>query len=182
MARIDLPEKGWVPSSIWEVYTGAENRLGYVPSTLKATSHSLRSLRAVDQLLQAHETQGTLEPELRLFASLAAAHRNHNEYGIDQVLRQARRFFLPEDKLQAILNDQVDEALFAPSELAAIRFAWAMTERADAGEPMLTELRRHLSEEKLVELAFIVAGRNFLDRIQCTFDLDTEPEVLAERN
>jgi alkylhydroperoxidase family enzyme len=182
MARIELPEKGWVPSPVWEVYTSAENRLGYIPNTLKATSHSLRSLRAIDHLIQAHEEQGTLEPELRIFASLAAAHRNQNEYGVAQILRQARRFFLAEEKLDAILQDRVEETLFSPQEIAVVRFARAMTERADAGEAALAEIRQYLSEEKVVELTFIVAGRNFLDRIQCTFDVDTEPEVMAERN
>jgi len=182
MARIELPEKGWVPSPVWEVYTSAENRLGYIPNMLKATSHSLRSLRAIDQLLQAHEAQGTLEPELRIYASLAATHRNHNEYGVNQVLNQARRYFLPEEKLNAILAGVTGEPTFSDRETAVLRFAQAMTDQADAGEPALAEIRKHLSEEKVVELTFVVAGRNFLDRIQCTFDVDPEPEVTAERN
>ena len=182
MARIELPEKGWVPTSVWEIYTSAESRLGYVPNTLKATSHSLRSLRAIDQLIQAHEEQGTLEPELRIYASLAAAHRNQNEYGVNQIMSQARRFFLAEDRLNAILQNRIDDEMFEPREIAVIRFAQAMTDSADAGEESLDSIREHLSEEKVVELAFIVAGRNLLDRIQCTFDVDLEPELTPEVN
>jgi len=182
MARIDLPEKGWVPSPVWEVYTRAENRLGYIPNMLKATSHSIRSLRAIDQFLQAHEEQGTLEPELRIYASLAASHRNQNEYGVNQVLNQARRYFLPDEKVKAILAGRTGEPDFNARETAVIHFAQAMTDAADAGEAALTEIRKHLTEEKVVELTFVVAGRNFLDRIQCTFDVDLEPEVTAARN
>ena len=186
MARIDLPEKGWVPSPVWEVYTSAENRLGYVPNTLKATSHSLRSMRAIDQLIQAHEEQGTLEPELRILASLAAAHRNTNEYGVHEVTNQARRHFLPQAKLDAVLGNDLEGAIEAghldEKEAAVIRFARAMADRADAGEAALAEIRKFLTEEKVVELTFIVAGRTFLDRIQCTFDVDVEPELSRDVN
>ena len=183
MARIELPEKGWVPSPVWEVYTSAENRLGYIPNTLKATSHSLRSMRAIDQLIQAYEEQGNLEPELRILASLAAAHRNKNSCGVTQITDQARRYMLPQEKLHAVLQNQLeDENLFTLRERAVIRFAQAMTDRADAGEEALTEIRHYLSEEKVVELVFIVAGRNFLDRIQCTFDVGPEAEIVPGVN
>lgn len=180
MARIDLPEKGWVPSTVWEIYTQAENRVGYVPNTLKATSHSVRSMRAIDKFLEVYETQGTLEPELRIIASLAATKRNDNEYGVDQVRSQARRFFVPDTVLDAVLNDELDT--LGPKEQAVVRFARAMTDNADAGEEALEAVRKFLSEEKIVELSFIVAGRNFLDRIQCTFDVDPEPELTAGLN
>jgi len=186
MARIELPEKGWVPSPVWEVYTSAENRLGYIPNTLKATSHSLRSMRVIDQLNQAHDEQGTLEPELRILASLAAAHQNRNAYGVGQVMNQAGRYFISEEKLNAVLNDQIEEQFKAgvldAKEVSVIRFAQAMTITADAGEEALARIRKYLSEEKVVELTFIVAGRNFLDRIQCTFDVDLEPEISPEVN
>jgi len=182
MARIDLPEKGWVPSPVWEVYTSAENRLGYVPNTLKATSHSLRSMRAIDQLTQSQEEQGPLEPELRILASLAVAHRNTNEYGVQEVLNQARRYFLPEAKLGAVLGNKIEAGDLDEKEVTVIRFAQAMTDRADAGEEALAEIRKFLTEEKVVELTFIVAGRTFLDRIQCTFDVDVEPELSRDVN
>ena len=176
MARIELPEKGWVPSPVWEVYTGAENRLGFIPNTLKAASHSLRSLRVIDQVMLATEEQGTLEPELRIFALLAAAHRNQNAYGVNRVLNQASRYFLADDKLNAILHNGVAEPLFEPREIAVIRFAEAMSAQPDEA------VREHLSEEKVVELSFLVAGRNFLDRLECTFDVDPEPELAAKTN
>ena len=180
MARIDLPEKGWVPSSVWEIYTQAENRVGYIPNTLKATSHSIRSMRAIDQFLEVYEQQGTLDSELRILASLAATKRNNNEYGVDQVRSQARRFFVSDDKMEKVLDD--DLATLDPREQAIIRFAQAMTDKADAGEEVLEAVREFLSEEKIVELTFIVAGRNFLDRIQCTFEIDPEPELTAGLN
>ena len=182
MARIELPEKGWVPSPVWEVYTGAENRLGFIPNTLKAASHSLRSLRVIDQVMLATEEQGTLEPELRIFALLAAAHRNQNAYGVNRVLNQASRYFLADDKLNALLHNGVAEPLFEPREIAVIRFAEAMSAQPDAGEEALEAVREHLSEEKVVELSFLVAGRNFLDRLECTFDVDPEPELAAKTN
>ena len=182
MARIELPEKGWVPSPVWEVYTGAENRLGFIPNTLKAASHSLRSLRVINQVMLATEEQGNLEPELRLFALLTATHGNQNAYGVNRVRHQARRYFLSEEKLNAILHNRVESPLFDPREIAVIRFAAAMSENPDAGAEALEAAREHLSEEKLVELSFLVAGRNFLDRLECTFDIDIEPELVAKTN
>lgn len=182
MARIELPEKGWVPSAVWEIYTGAENRVGYVPNTLKAASHSIRSMKAIDQFLQAYEEQGTLEPELRILASFTAAHRNENGYGMQSVRSTARRYFVSESKLDAIEQDDLDSLHLDDKERAVIRFARAMTDRADAGEEQLEAVRRYLSEDRVVELSFIVAGRNFLDRLQCTFDVDLEPELAAQRN
>jgi len=186
MARIDLPEKGWVPSPVWEVYTSAENRFGYIPNTLKATSHSIRSLRAIDHFLQAYEEQGTLEAAYRILASLAAAHENKNRYGIEQVRLQARRFFIPEAKIEAVLDESGEAAApgstLTDAERAVIAYARAMTLHADAGEEALARIRTYLSEEKVVELSFIVAGRNFLDRLQCTFDVEAEPELAAKLN
>src|SRR5215469_12070105 len=79
-------------------------------------------------------------------------------------------FGLSDDEITAIRSG--DFQLFQGSEIALLRMAEALADTpANVSAELYAELRRHFSEEQLIELAASAAQENFRARYNRVFDV-----------
>ena len=80
---------------------------------------------------------------------------------------------LSDDEITAIREGQLEA--FAPAELALLRMADAMADTpSNVNDELYRELRRHFSEEQLVELTATAALENFRARYNRVFDVGSD--------
>ena len=82
-------------------------------------------------------------------------------------------FGLSDDEITAIREGRLDG--FAPPEAALLRMADAMADTpSNVSDELYAELRRHFSEEQLIELAASAAQENFRARYNRVFDVGSD--------
>ena len=82
-------------------------------------------------------------------------------------------FGLSDDDITAIREGRLDG--FAPPEAALLRMADAMADTpSNVSDELYTELRRHFTEEQLIELAASAAQENFRARYNRVFDVGSD--------
>ena len=82
-------------------------------------------------------------------------------------------FGLSDDEISAIAAGNFDS--FALPEIALLRMADAMADSpSNVGEELYEELRRHFSEEQLIELAATAALENYRARYNRVFDVGSD--------
>jgi alkylhydroperoxidase family enzyme len=80
---------------------------------------------------------------------------------------------LSDDEIAAIREGQLKA--FAPAEVALLRMADAMADTpSNITDELYQELRRHFSEEQLIELAATAALENFRARYNRVFDVRSD--------
>ncbi len=80
---------------------------------------------------------------------------------------------LSDDEIEAIRGGHVEK--FAPEEAALLRMADAMADTpSNVSDDLYAELRRHFSEEQLIELAATAALENFRARYNRVFDVGSD--------
>ena len=80
---------------------------------------------------------------------------------------------LTDDEIAAIREGEFDG--FAPAEKALLRMADAMAETpSNVSDELYAELRRHFSEEALIELAASAAQENYRARYNRVFDVGSD--------
>jgi alkylhydroperoxidase family enzyme len=85
----------------------------------------------------------------------------------------ARKIGITEDQLQAI-NSYESSNLFTPVEKLVLKYAEELTKTAKSSEGMVQELKKHLSEEQLVELNLTVGTANLTNRFNMSFMTDMD--------
>lgn len=82
-------------------------------------------------------------------------------------------FGLSDDEIAAVREGRLDG--FASPEAALLRMADAMADTpSNVSDELYTELRRHFSEEQLIELAASAAQENFRARYNRVFDVGSD--------
>jgi alkylhydroperoxidase family enzyme len=80
---------------------------------------------------------------------------------------------LSDNEIAAIREGRLDG--FAPAEAALLRMADAMADTpSNVSDELYAELRRHFSEEQLIELAAAAAQENFRARYNRVFDVGSD--------
>lgn len=80
---------------------------------------------------------------------------------------------LSDEEITAIRSGEFQT--FLASETALLRMADALADTpANVSDELYTELRRHFSEEQLIELAASAAQENFRARYNRVFDVDSD--------
>jgi len=80
---------------------------------------------------------------------------------------------LSDDEISAIRGGNFES--FAPPEVALLRMADALADTpSNVSEELYAELRRHFSEEQLIELTASAAQENFRARYNRVFDVGSD--------
>ena len=80
---------------------------------------------------------------------------------------------LSDDEVTAIREGRYDG--FAPADLALLRMADALAETpANVSDELYADLRRHFSEEQLIEFAATAAMENYRARSNRVFDVGSD--------
>src|SRR6059058_2532839 len=82
-------------------------------------------------------------------------------------------FGCSDEEIMAIREGRFDS--FAPNEVALLRMTDAMADTPpNVSDELYAELRRHFSEEQLIELAASAAQENFRARYNRVFDVGSD--------
>lgn len=80
---------------------------------------------------------------------------------------------LSDEEIEAIREGRIEA--FAPAEAALLVMADAMADTpSNVSDELFSELRRHFSEEQLIELAASAALENFRARYNRVFDVGSD--------
>lgn len=80
---------------------------------------------------------------------------------------------LSDEEIDAIRSGNYE--LFAPADAALLRMADALADTpANVAEELYAELRRHFSEEQMIELAAAAAQENYRARANRLFDVGSD--------
>lgn len=85
----------------------------------------------------------------------------------------ARRLGAPDAQVQAAVDGELGAAGFTEAEVAALRFAEALTLHSTAVPDSIFEaLRRHFGESEIVEVALVAGLFNYFNRFNNALDVE----------
>lgn len=116
---------------------------------------------------------GKLDPILREMAITRAGILCNAEYEVYQHRKVSRRVGMPEEKIEA-LNIGSSSPVFNETEKLVLRFTEEMVLQRKVGDETFDAVRRHFSDDLLVELAIAVGCYTMVSIFLNTFEVDIE--------
>jgi uncharacterized peroxidase-related enzyme len=165
MPVVDALARDQVPEPLKSLYDDLATRYGRVPAIAGVMAHRPEALAAFVPLLAAIMRGGSVDPRYKELAYLKTSLVNGCEYCTRAHIAGAQRIGLTDAHVQALIFYE-KSPLFTEAEKAVILYADRLTRAAGAGlrDADLGELRRHFSEEQIVELTLVVCLANFTNR------------------
>lgn len=156
---------------------------GFLPNSILTMSRRPRIAEAFMQLNQAILYEGTVPEQLKMMVSYMASSAAGCRYCQGHMANLSSVYGVPDEKIAAIWSFD-DSDLFTRAEKAALRLALhagSVPNTAEAGH--FDELRKHFSEEEIVEIVASIALFGYLNRWNDTMATEMEdvPGRLADR-
>jgi alkylhydroperoxidase family enzyme len=153
--------------------------LGFVPNSVLTMQRKPKLAKAFVQMQRAlWDPESKVDRGLKRLLAHAAARTSQDAYSMAHTASGALHFGIAPDKLAA-LRDYKTSGAFTPAERAALDVAVAASTMPNAvSNATFTELRRHWSDEQIVEIVGVVAMAGFLSRWNVTMATPLEPEPL----
>ena len=126
--------------------------------------------RALDLLLSTKKHVGSIDPSLKALVEIRVSQINGCAYCVDLHSNEARALGVPLQKLDCIVVWK-ESGLFTEAEMAALDWAENVTYISDATDMdlKLEGLLKLFSENEAVDLTFIIAVMNALNRLAISF-------------
>ncbi|MGQ0577223.1 MAG: carboxymuconolactone decarboxylase family protein [Pseudonocardia sp.] len=86
---------------------------------------------------------------------------------------------LTEDKLAHIGTDPPPDGVFAPDELAVVRYARASSRLEPITDELYAALAAHFPDRQIIEICFTVGMSNMINRFHATFHTDVDGSTEA---
>ncbi|WP_419913201.1 carboxymuconolactone decarboxylase family protein [Hoeflea sp.] len=152
---------------------------GFVANSMLLLARRPEIARAVLGLIRAvvRNPDGKVDPALRWMVAHVTSRANGCTYCSAHTFKNGADNGVPDDKLAAIWEFETSP-VFSDAERAALRVAVTGGQcPAYATEEDMAELRRHFSEEQIVEIGAVIALFGFNNRWNAFMATDLEPEV-----
>ena len=126
--------------------------------------------RALDLLLSTKKHVGSIDPSLKALVEIRVSQINGCAYCVDLHSNEARALGVPLQKLDCLVVWK-ESGLFTEAEMAALDLAENVTYISDATDMdlKLEGLLKLFSENEAVDLTFIIAVMNALNRLAISF-------------
>jgi len=126
--------------------------------------------RALDLLLSTKKHVGSIDPSLKALVEIRVSQINGCAYCVDLHSNEARALGVPLQKLDCLVVWK-ESGLFTEAEMAALDWAENVTYISDATDMdlKLEGLLKLFSENEAVDLTFIIAVMNALNRLAISF-------------
>ena len=126
--------------------------------------------RALDLLLSTKKHVGSIDPSLKALVEIRVSQINGCAYCVDLHSNEARALGVPLQKLDCLVVWK-ESGLFTEAEMAALDWAENVTYISDATDMdlKLEGLLKLFSESEAVDLTFIIAVMNALNRLAISF-------------
>lgn len=177
LRREDLPE-------YQREFEFALGRLGFVPNSMLTMARMPGLLRAFGDLLRVVAGPGKLRREVKQMVALIASTAAGCRYCQAHTAGTAARMGVPLEKLEKVWEFETD-AQFDDAERAALRLARDAALVPNRTTPQhFEDLRRHFSEEEIVEMVAMISLFGWLNRWNDTMgtQLEAEPLEFAEQH
>jgi alkylhydroperoxidase family enzyme len=151
--------------------------LGFVPNSVLTMQRKPKLAKAFVQMQRAlWDPDSKVDRGLKRLIAHAAARTSDDAYSMAHTASGALHFGISAEKLAA-LREHKTSALFTPAERAALDLArFASSAPNGVTDPLFAELRKHWSEEQIVEIVGVIAMAGFLSRWNVTMQTPIEPE------
>ena len=148
-----------------EVFKPIVERMGFIPSSQLVMARKPKLLRAWINLARAvYDPEASISLQLRNMLALASSSVAQSSYCMAHASSNSARSGVPEEKISAILEFESSD-LFTEAEKAALRFAkHAAAVPNKVTDQDMAELRKHYSDDEIVEMMAVVAAFGFLNR------------------
>jgi uncharacterized peroxidase-related enzyme len=174
MPRIPYAEKGSEAEGATATYTQIEAEFGFVPNLLKVLGHSGPATQAMGAVLDNLFHHLSLAPRIREMAYLTVAKYNQCAYCVGHHTFFAKKAGMTDEEISLLGEPELTSFGFSAGEKAVIRFALETTKNVAASNDALTELQKAFPINQVVEIAFVVATANFIQRIGKNFGIELE--------
>jgi len=182
VSRIGRPPEP-LPEDCAALLKSREERLGFVPETLRILARKPAMLRAYSPLFsEIYMTPGEVAAELKPLIAHTVSRSAGCMYSMAHTAHAAHLAGVPPDKIRAVF-DCADSPLFTDAERAALAVARAAGEVPNAvTDEAFEALGAHFTEDEMVEIVAVIALFGFLNRFQATLalTLEDEPRRFAE--
>ena len=151
--------------------------LGFVPNSVLTMQRKPKLAKAFVQIQRAiWDPESKVDRGFKRLVAHAASRTANDPYSMAHTASGAIHFGIDPAKLVAV-RDYRTSPLFNDAERAALDLAVSASSTPNAvTEQTFSELRRHWSEEQIVELVGVIAVAGFLSRWNVTMATPIEPE------
>jgi len=174
MPKIPYAEKGTEAVGATPVYGQLEAEFGFVPNLLKVLGHSGPATQAMGAVLDNLFHHLSLTPRIREMAYLTVAKFNQCAYCVGHHSFFAKQAGMTEEEIALLGESGLTSSGFSEGEKAVIRFALETTRNVSASDDAHAELQKAFPLNQVVEIAFVVATANFIQRIGKNFGIELE--------
>ena len=172
MARLSYVEKERAAPEQEKILSQLTQKSGKIANIWKLWSHSPLTL---ETFMTFYKTlmKGSLDGKLRELAYIKTSLLNDCAYCAEAHKGVARKIGLTDQQIHEI-NNYESSGLFSPVEKLVLQYAEELTRTAKTSDAVVQELRKHLSEEQLVELNLTVGTANLTNRFNMSFMTDPD--------
>jgi alkylhydroperoxidase family enzyme len=175
--RLDPLPPGHSPE-LKEEFDSFFKTLGFVPNSVLTMQRKPALVRAFVMMQRAiWDPHGKVDRGFKRIVAHVASRTAEDAYSMAHTASGALHFGIAEDKLGASWS-YASSPLYSEAEKAALDLAVAASQNA-VSNAMFAELRRHWSEEEIVEIVAAIAMAGFLARWNQTMATPLEEEPLA---
>jgi uncharacterized peroxidase-related enzyme len=168
-----------------DAFEASRQRMGFIPNSQLIMQRVPKMVKAYAQLAAAIWDQGGKVPmEVKRLISYVASRSASCQYCMAHTAEGAARHGVEQRKLDAVW-DYRTSPLFSAAERAALDVAVAAGCVPNAvTDEMFMELRKHWSDDEVVEIVGVIAMFGFLNRWNDTFatPLEDEPLEFGEKH
>ena len=161
-------------------FEASRKSLGFVPNSLLIMQRKPNMVKAWSQMTAAvWDPESKVDRELKRLIAHVSSRAAGCQYCMAHTAGGATRFGVEEAKVAAVW-DYRTSPLYGEAERAALDLAVAAGAIPNAvTDEMFAELRKHWSEEQIVEIVGVIAVFGFLNRWNDTLGTPLEDEPLA---
>jgi uncharacterized peroxidase-related enzyme len=172
MARLTYVEKEAAKPEQEKILSQLTQKSGKIANIWRLWSHSPLTLETFAMFYKTL-MKSKLDSKLRELAYIKSSLVNDCAYCAEAHKAVARKIGITEEQLQAI-NIYESSPLFTNLEKLVMKYAEELTKTVKSSEELLKELKKHLSEEELVELNLTVGTANLTNRFNMSFMTDLD--------
>ena len=162
-----------------ENFEAVAKNLGFVPNSLLIMQRKPKLVKALSQLLGAiWDPQGEVDRGFKRLVAHIASRTAGCQYCMAHTADGALHFGVDEKKLAAVWEFRTSP-LFSEGERVALDFAIAAASVPNGvSDDMFVSLRKHWSENQIVEIVGVIAMFGFLNRWNDTLATPLEEEAI----
>ena len=153
-----------------EQFEGSRKRMGFIPNSVLIMQRNSKMVRGFTRMSAAiWDPEGKVDLKLKRLISHVASRSAGCKYCMAHTAEGAAKLGVDQQKLDAVWNYQTSP-LFNAAERAALDVAVAAGCVPNAvTDEMFAELRKHWSDDQVVEIVGVIAMFGFLNRWNDTF-------------